>query len=462
MRPAFSIIGLIWLIFTPLANASGLETAQLLSLQKQDAAALQSLWETIPATPKTERRPAMLFAADLCQRYGLTEIARSYYLQALTEPASTHTAMASGDRLAIGSFFAAHQEWQRLSASLENHWRDFPYLLKSQALNLLSLEALADSTPSTVSTLYDSESRKINHRDRFLQYNYAVALYQQGKAFEARQQLHALIELPVFKREEIWLRDEVRIRLAQHYLYHQQGKLAAPLLDAIRAQSPYAARALLLSGWAGLTPDAEQPLCSQAKSGQVCWIETDQQGRDIQRSPSSISQTFAELRKQMAGDAPQTLQAALNNSIKRWQLASQLVVNEKQVEERQAQLEALVSIGYAQQLVGEFKSAKQSYQRALTALKAQTKAAMNAAEQQQRHLLGQLDLLEKQFLNLSKPNPALQERALAAIGKAKQYRRQDAKKIQRQQQTQWDERLTEYLKQAHLGLASTHHQLSVQ
>ena len=334
MRFATSVLGLIWLTLAPLVSASGLETAQLLSLKKQDAAALQQLWETIPAAQDDQRSAAMLFAADICQRYGLTEIARSYYLQVLadSDTSSAQQDLASGDRLAIAGFFASQQEWQRLYSTLNKHWRDFPYLLKSQALNLLSLAAFASRTPQTITALYNSESRKINQRDRFLHYNHAVALYQQGKAFEARKQLHALVGLPVYSEKETWLRDEIRTRLASHYLHHQQGKLASPLLNTIRAKSPYAARALLLSGWAALTPDADLPLCSQAKSGQVCWIETDSDGRDIQHSPSSISQTFAELREQhVAAERP--LLTALSNSINRWQLASQAVTPSSQAEE---------------------------------------------------------------------------------------------------------------------------------
>ena len=95
-------------------------------------------------------------------------------------------------------------------------------------------------------------------------------------------------------------------------------------------------------------------------------------------------------------------------------------------------------------------------------LKAQTTAPTSAAELQQWDLLEKLASLEQQFQTLTNPNPALRQRALAAINKAKKYRQRDALTIRNQQQKTWNQVITEYLKQAHLGLASAHHQLSVQ
>lgn len=441
-----------------------LEQAQLANARGQDAAALAQLWQHIPALSGEDRTAAILLAAEVCERNGLAELARSYYLH-LLKP--NPTPLASGDRLAAARFFANHQEWERLENTLTPDWRDFPYLLKSDAFNLLALADLAQQQPTKVLSNFDAERRSLKTNHRYLRFNHAIALYRAGKAFEARQQLQQLLKQPVFTTEDKNLRDEIRIRLASHYLHFQQGKLARPLLDPIKQDSRYATRALLLSGWAELTPDASLPQCNHAKSGQVCWIETDATGHDIQRSPSSISQTFASLRQQLQNtDQPAehatALIAAVNNSIRRWQFAMAERPSQLIGAEQQARLEAMVSLAYAQQVLKQYPAAKQSYKRALAAIKAHQQAPDNASIQQQATWLQRLQMLEHALTDLVTLPEALQAQVVQAINQAKHYRQTDLQRLRSQQQQSWQQALTEYKKQAHLGLASASHQLSFQ
>jgi|GEM_PF-2154708 len=443
-----------------------LEQAQLLSTQQRDGDALGLLWQHIPDLSPPHRSAAILLAAELCQRNGLSELARSYYLHWLTHP-EPDGALASGDRLQAGQFFASHQEWNRLRTTLESHWQRFPYLLKSDAFNLLTLADLAQHLPQQTAARFQAQQRTLRTDHLYLQHNRAVALYRQGKTFEARQLLHKLLKRPFHSDEDRRFNEALRVQLASHYLRFQQGKNALPLLDAIKQDSPYATRALLLSGWAELTPDATQPQCSQARSGQVCWIEVDATGRDVQRSPSSISESFALLRQQLNQTNPnkpatQELNHTIGKSIRRWQLAGEARPSQHIAAEQQARLEALVSIGYAQQTLQRYKAARASYKHALAELAAQQQAPDNAAIEQQQQWRLKLAELAQRIEASTTLSDTLKQQALAAIRQAIAHRQSEQQQLRQQLQQQWQQALTEYKKQAHLGLASASHQLSFQ
>ncbi len=427
--------------------------AKILASSGQDAAALAQLWQHYPSRSASEQHQALLLAAELCARNGLTELARSYYLQQLKRPANS---LASGDRFAIARFFADQQEWQRSISTLGKYWQNFPRELKKQARLLLGLAQLKIQQPQQA---LDSLRFKRHNTEAlaYRRYNLAIAEYQLGKTFEARQRLHRLLKKTPHSVEQALFNDRLRLQLAQHYLRYQQGRFASPLLSPIQYQSPYANQALLMLGWAALTPGGERPKCQQLKGAQACWIETDADGKDIQRSPTSISATFAEL--SAAANTSKTLQTQLTTAIHSWQLlADKPATDHDSINATLAQLEAQVALAYALQSIKQHQLSLNRYQSALANINKQLVAL--EASPSPAPSIEKLQTLAASLQQQPQLNATVKAKALNAIDNAMQYRQQETQRQRLQQRRHWRPILLEYKKQAHLGLASLHEQMS--
>ncbi|MDD9892065.1 MAG: hypothetical protein OXT49_00950 [Gammaproteobacteria bacterium] len=446
------------IIGAPLSANEWLTEAQLLASQGKDAAALSSLWQGLGQQASQEQGQGFLLAAELCARNGLIELARSYYLKRLSNPQP----IASGDRYAIARFFADQKEWQRVKQTLAAHWQSFPGPLKAQARNLLGLANLTLGAPSNAEQTLGFP----RHRSQALpyrRYNLAIAKHQQGKTFEARKQLQQIATQPVYTVEQAIFKDRLHVQLAQHYLKFEQGGFATPLLQDIKYRSPYANSALLMLGWAALTPGGETSACQTLAASQGCWIETDQQGRDIQRSKTSISQTFAALRPKPGQRVSRKTQAQLTQAISSWVLLAdktEPTTSSFQNRELLAQLEAKVSLGYALQISGHLQAALTRYQQALTAL--QKNANAPYLESLQPLFISKLQTLRTEFQQSGSTPNTLKAKALTAIDNALVYRQETLALEQQSTQAAWQNITTEYRKQAHLGLASLHEQMSYQ
>jgi hypothetical protein len=431
--------------------------AQVLASTGNDAEALALLWQHFPQQAEATQAEGLLLAAELCARNGLIELARSYYLQRLQHSAAS---IASGDRYAIARFFADQQEWQRSIDTLHDHWQQFPRGLKEQARLLLGIAQLnSQQTQPALQTL-----RFKRHQVKplaYRRYNLAVAEYRLGKTFEARQRLHKLLLQNPHSLEQALFNDRLRVQLAQHYLRHQQGRFARPLLTTVKYQSPYANQALLMLGWAALTPGGELPKCQQLNGAEACWIEVDQHGHDIQRSQTSISQTFAKLRPQPQQTVAPELLAQLQTAISSWQiLAEKQPSAVDSIDARLAQLEGKVSLAYGLQISGQWQRALKQYQRALADIEQQL--AEPHQNQRPQSYAKKLQNLAATLENHTSLSSAIKSKALRAIKNARHYRQRDVELAQQQQHKQWQPVVLEYKKQAHLGLASLHEQMSYQ
>lgn len=449
---------MLWLpLSQALADSNWLANAQLHAAKQNDAAALATLWQGFAQQDLRNQQQAMLLAAELCARNGLLELARSYYLR-LIKP-SNESPLASGDRFAIARFFADQQEWRRSAEVLEPHWQTFPYQLKQQARNLLALAQLQrGQNAQALSTL--QFKRHNSQALPYRRFNLAVSQHRLGKTFEARKALHTLAEQKAHTLEQAMLRDHARVALAKHYLSFSQGRFAAPLLQTIKFNSAYAHSALLLLGWAALTPGGERPRCQQLSNSQGCWIETNAAGHDVQRSNTSISETFSKLRPKPGTKLDSTLLPPLHKAIASWRLLTKKpLVGNTAPQELLAYLEGQVSLAYALHIAGQYPAALQQYKQALAQLTAQQQAptAFPAT-----HYIGKLQQLHSAFNANAHLPAALQDKTDQAIRNAIGYRQLASTEQQKRAQQQWDKAILEYRKQAHLGLASLHEQMSYQ
>lgn len=439
-----------------------LASAQQQAAQHQDAAALITLWQSFSEHSESEQQQALVLAADLCARNGLLELARSYYLRLLTQ--ANQNPLASGDRYAIARFFADQREWQRVVATLEPYWQRYPTALKRQAQTLLAFAQLKLGQPEAAAQNLQFK-RHSNQSLPYRRYNLAIARHRLGQTFEARQILHRLVEQPVHSREQSFFRDAIRINLAQHYLSYEQGRFAQPLLQDIQIHSPFANRALLFLGWAALTPGGEQPLCQTLNSAQGCWIDVDEAGRDIQRSQSSISETFAKLRPTQGRDLSPQAQVSLTAAIRSWLLLANNTQAQPQAsKEVLAYLEGNVSLAYALQIAQQQHAALKQYQTSLTLLDQYAMAPNNLAysASDHGHYLRRLNALKTNLTDAPNTPAALQQKIATAIDNAMEYRRHSLQSQQDDIQRAWQAAITEYRKQALLGLASLHEQMSFQ
>lgn len=449
------VAGLLLALATTSQANNWLAEAQLLAQRKNDAQALSLLWGKFKQQPTHQQETAYLLIADLCARNGLFELARSYYLKRL----AADTVLASGDRYAIARFFADEREWNRVQTALNGHWQQFPSTLKHDAQNLLGFAALQNGNPNQAKQLLEFR----RHHTGALPYrrhNLAVAQYQLGKTFESRKALQQLAAQPAYTLEQAVFKDRLAVQLAQHYLKYEQGRFAEPLLQHIKYHSPYANSALLLLGWAALTPGGEQAECVTLAVAKGCWIDVDAHGRDIQFSKTSISQTFAALRPAKGEIVSGKTLQRLNQAISSWSLLADKTstyTGPNATRETLAQLEAQVSLGYALQASGHLNAAQQRYKQALTSLQ---QAPLAPNKPQAESWQAKLEHLKQAFEQQPAIPSQLQQRVLASINSALQYRQQDQARLQQKADSAWRNATIEYRKQAHLGLASLHEQMS--
>lgn len=435
-----------------------LTQAQQQASQQADAAALAVLWQHFSELTQAQQADALLLAAQLGADNGLLELARNYYLRRL----QAQKPIRAAEYIQMARFFANQQEWQQVVQLLQNRWADFPTSQKHSARELLGLAQLNLAQPrQAYQTL--KFSRHQTQALPYRRYNLAISQYQLGKTFEARQTLRQLSQETVFTTEQRLFRDYVRIQLAQHYLKYEQGALALPVLQSIDSQSPYAHTALLLLGWAALTPGGEQPACQNLTATRSCWIETDAQGRDKQTSRSSINQSFANLRAANQHGPSSDLSAMLETALTSWRLLLNKPLPKAtamQPRARLAQLEAQVAQAYALQALGQKAAAISSYQQALQQLEQQPNPP--ATDQVPLTLAQKLTALKQSIASSNILDADSKPSALAAIERAIDYRQKQQTQQQQKSQQQWQSLLLHYRKQAHIGLASLHAQISAQ
>ncbi len=156
-----------------------------------------------------------------------------------------------------GDYAAAVAALRKGAKALPSRYRARHALLLAQALMHLGEEAAAARVLRTAGKLPPPW-------DAYGRYNLAMSLLGSGQADRALKTLDALGRLDSTDEERLALRDKANVALGYAYLERKEAANAKRVLNRVRLNGPFSARALLGLGWAEWLND-------QPRLAQVVW-----------------------------------------------------------------------------------------------------------------------------------------------------------------------------------------------
>ncbi len=248
-------------VAAPAGNAAGgmddarFRNALFLKNDGRYLSALVELDEISRTAPKAPLPGAFQLLVAECELgFGMDARAAARYQQIAAGP---HDALTlSRARLQLAQFEYQHgragEALQRLTAMRQ----DLPATLRDDWRLLITSTLLALGRHAEAVKLLEQEG--LERVSPVLRYNLAVALVRDGKVDQGRRQLDEIGRLDAPTLEQQVLRDKANLTLGYQYLQQQDGARARAAFTRVRATGPFANRALLGLGWAGIAqaPDA--------------------------------------------------------------------------------------------------------------------------------------------------------------------------------------------------------------